>query len=78
LKPNFQRSAAQREVDIDTRGRKRRRYRQWLAPLEKLLSLDHPEQYLRHRRSVAGNLSDTEAVLRMRRAREAMFQDIAA
>jgi len=81
---NFHRPSAQPEVEIDAKGRKRRRYKQWLTPLEKLLSLDRPEQYLRQGRSVdalrraAGALSDTEAAIRLQRARDAMFLDIAA
>jgi len=81
---NFHRPCAQPEVDIDPKGRKRRRYKQWLTPLEKLLSLDQPEQYLRQGRSVAaleraaGALSDTEAAVRLQRARDAMFHDLAA
>jgi transposase InsO family protein len=81
---NFHRPSAQPEVVIDAKGRKRRRYKQWLTPLEKLLSLDRPEQYLRQGRSLdalkraAGALSDTEAAIRLQRARDAMFLDIAA
>jgi len=81
---NFHRLCAQPEVEIDARGRKRRRYKQWLTPLEKLLSLDRPEQHLRQGRSVAalrraaGTLSDTEAAVRLQRARDAMFRDLAA
>jgi transposase InsO family protein len=79
---NFHRPSAQPEVEIDARGRKRRLYKTWLTPLEKLLSLDRPEQYLRHGRSLAalnraaGALSDTDAALRLQRARDAMFADI--
>jgi len=81
---NLHRPCAQPEVEIDAKGRKRRRYKQWLTPLEKLLSLEKPEQYLRPGRSVAalkraaGALSDTEAALRLQRARDAMFRDLAA
>jgi len=79
---NFHRPSAQPEVEIDAKGRKRRLYKQWLTPLEKLLSLEKPEQYLRHGRSLealkraAGALSDTEAALRLQRARDAMFADL--
>jgi transposase InsO family protein len=81
---NFHRPSAQPEVEIDARGRKRRLYKKWLTPLEKLLSLDRPEQYLRQGRSVealkrhADALSDTEAALRLQRARDRMFRDLAA
>ncbi len=81
---NLHRPCAQPEVEIDAKGRKRRRYTQWLTPLEKLLSLEKPEQYLRPGRSVAallraaGALSDTEAAVRLQKARDAMFLDLAA
>jgi transposase InsO family protein len=81
---NFHRPSAQPEVEIDAKGRKRRRYRQWLTPLEKLLSLEQPGQYLRAGRSLAAllraasALSDTEAAVRLQRARDAMFLDLAA
>jgi len=79
---NFHRPSAQPEIEIDKKGRKRRLYKQWLTPLEKLLSLDEPEQYLRHGRTLAAlkraarALSDTDAALRLQRARDAMFADI--
>ncbi len=68
---NFHRPSAQPEIEIDAKGRKHRRYKQWLTPLEKLLSLDQPEQYLRQGRTLdalkraAAALSDTEAALRL-------------
>ena len=80
---NFHRPSAQPEVEIDKKGRKRRLYKQWLTPLEKLLSLEKPEQYLRHGRTLAalkraaGALSDTDAALRLQRERDAMFADLA-
>jgi len=79
---NFHRPSAQPEVHIDARGRRRRLYKRWLTPLEKLLSLDRPEQYLRPGRTLAalqraaGALSDTEAALRLQRARDAMFASL--
>jgi len=69
---NFHRPYAPPEVEIDAKGRKRRRYKQWPTPLEKLLSLDPPEQHLRTGRSMkglkrhAGALSDTEAARKSR------------
>jgi len=79
---NFHRPSAQPEVEIDASGRKRRRYKTWLTPLEKLLSLDKPERHLRQGRTLgalkraAGALSDTDAALRLQRARDAMFADL--
>jgi transposase InsO family protein len=80
---NFHRPSAQPEVEIDKKGRKRRLYKKWLTPLEKLLSLEKPEQYLRQGRTLAalkraaGALSDTDAALRLQRERDAMFADLA-
>lgn len=79
---NFHRPSAQPEVEIDAKGRKRRLYKQWLTPLEKLLSLDQPEQFLRQGRTLdalkraAQALSDTDAAVRLQRSRDAMFADI--
>jgi len=81
---NLHRPAAQPEIEIDAKGRKRRLYKKWLTPLEKLLSLDRPERYLRPGRTLAalkraaGALSDTEAALRLQRARDAMFASLEA
>jgi transposase InsO family protein len=79
---NFHRPSAQPEIHIDPRGRKRRLYRRWLTPLEKLASLQNPQQYLRPGRSLAAlqraarAVSDTEAALRLQHARDAMFADL--
>jgi transposase InsO family protein len=79
---NYHRPSAQAEIRIDAKGRKRRLYKQWQTPLEKLLSLDSPQQYLRPELSiealqrVASSMSDTEAARRMQQAREAMFTQI--
>jgi hypothetical protein len=43
----YHRPCAQADVDVDAKGRKRRRYRRYQTPLETLLSLPHPQQYLR-------------------------------
>lgn len=79
---NYHRPSAQATVEIDPRGRKRRLYKQWLTPLEKLLSLDKPQQYLRPGLTVealerlANTLSDTDAAIRLQKAREALAQQI--
>jgi hypothetical protein len=68
---NYHRPSAQAEILLDAKGRKRRRYACWQTPLEKLLSLDYPQQYLRPGltpkalQRVAMALSDTEAARRM-------------
>lgn len=76
---NYHRPCAQPEVSIDHRGRKRVRYRQYSTPLEALLNLDNPGQYLRKGLSVnalkriANVISDTEAARRMQKAKYRLF-----
>jgi IS30 family transposase len=76
---NYHRPSAQAEITTDARGRQRRRYPHYLTPLEKLLSLDHPAQYLRPGltpatlQRVALVHSDTEAARRMQAAKQALF-----
>jgi hypothetical protein len=79
---NYHRPSAQAEVRIDAKGRKRRLYKHWQTPLEKLLSLDRPQQYLcpglsiNALKRVAATMSDTEAARRMQQARNSMFEQI--
>ena len=79
---NYHRPSAQATVEIDAKGRKRRLYKQWLTPLEKLLSLDHPPQYLRPGitvetlKRVAGTMSDTDAATRLQTARSTLGEDL--
>ena len=79
---NYHRSSAQAEVHIDAKGRKRRLYKLWQTPLEKLLSLDRPQQFLRPGltvaalKRVAASISDTEAARRMQQAKYTMFEQI--
>jgi hypothetical protein len=79
---NYHRPAAQAEVHIDAKGRKRRIYKLWRTPLETLLALDRPQQYLRPGLSVAAlkrvaaAMSDTEAARRMQQAKNHMFEEI--
>ena len=76
---NYHRPSAQSEITTDARGRQRRRYPRYLTPLEKLLSLDRPEQYLRPGltpatlQRVARVHSDTEAARRMQAAKQTLF-----
>src|SRR6266700_271812 len=44
---NYHRPCAQADVEIDERGRKRVRYKRYQTPLETLLGLEKPAQYLR-------------------------------
>jgi hypothetical protein len=78
----YHRPSAQAEIQIDSKGRKRRLYKLWRTPLETLLSLDRPQQFLRPGLSlgalkrVAASMSDTEAARRMQQAKNTMFEQI--
>jgi transposase InsO family protein len=79
---NYHRPCAQADVAIDAKGRKRVRYKRYQTPLETLLALDKPAQYLRPGISVntlkriAGALSDTDAAVRMQRAKSKLFEQL--
>ena len=79
---NYHRPSAQAQVRIDDKGRKRRLYKQWQTPFEKLLSLKQPQQFLRPGLSinalkrVAASMSDTEAATRMQQNKNSMFEQI--
>jgi hypothetical protein len=79
---NYHRPSAQAEIQIDSKGRKRRLYKLWRTPLETLLSLDRPQQFLRPGLSlgalkrVPASMSDTEAARRMQQAKNTMFEQI--
>jgi len=70
---NYHRPCAQADVEIDESGRKRVRYKRYQTPLETLVALDKPAQYLRQGLSInalkriAAALSDTDAARRMHR-----------
>jgi transposase InsO family protein len=79
---NYHRPCAQAEVEIDHRGRKRVRYKRYQTPLETLLALDKPAQYLRPGLSsnalkrIAAALSDTDAARRMQQAKAKLFNQL--
>lgn len=79
---NYHRPCAQADVEIDAKGRKRVRYKRYQTPLETLLALDKPAQYLRQGLSinalkrVAGAVSDTEAASRMQQAKNRLFEKL--
>jgi len=79
---NDHRPCAQADVEVDAKGRKRRRYRRRQTPLETRLALPKPQQYLRPGITVAtlqrigGLMSDTEAALRMRTAKHKLFDQL--
>jgi transposase InsO family protein len=76
---NYHRPCAQPEASIDARGRKRICYRRYQTPLETLLALPNPGQYLRSGLStnalkrIAAAISDTEAARRMQQAKAKLF-----
>ena len=79
---NYHRPCAQADVELDAKGRKRRRYRRYQTPLETLLSLPKPQQYLRPGlnvatlKRIAGRMSDTEAARRMQEAKHKLFEQL--
>lgn len=79
---NYHRPCAQAEVQIDDKGRKRVRYTRYQTPLETLLGLHQPVQYLRQGLSInalkriAGALSDTDAARRMQQAKTKLFEKL--
>jgi len=79
---NYHRPCAQADVEIDEKGRKRTRYKRYQTPLETLLGLDKPAQYLRQGLSInalkriAGALSDTDAAARMQQAKSKLFETL--
>ena len=79
---NYHRPCAQPEASIDEKGRKHIRYRRYQTPLETLLALPNPAQYLRPGLSVnalkriAAAISDTDAARRMQQAKAKLFQQL--
>jgi hypothetical protein len=76
---NYHRPCAQADVTFDEKGRRRCLYRRYQTPLETLLALPHPAQYLRPGltpavlQRIAGTRSDTEAAERMQQAKRRLF-----
>jgi transposase InsO family protein len=79
---NYHRPSAQAEIEIDARGRRRRLYRSWKTPLEKLLALDRPQQYLRPGLSIAtleriaAAMSDTDAAKQLQKGKLRLFAQL--
>ena len=73
-----------RKVRIDEKGRKRCSYPRYQTPLETLLALPNPAQYLRPGMSLeilqrtAAAHSDTEAARRMQQAKQKLFTQLHA
>jgi hypothetical protein len=76
---NYHRPCAQADVTCDEKGRRRCLYRRYQTPLETLLALPNPAQYLRPGltpavlQRIAGSRSDTEAAERMQQAKRQLF-----
>ena len=79
---NYHRPCAQADVEIDEKGRKHVRYKRYQTPLETLLALDKPAQYLcrglsiNALRRVAAALSDTDAARGMQQAKNKLFEKL--
>ena len=76
---NYHRPCAQADVTFDEKGRRRCRYRRYQTPLETLLALPNPAQYLRPGltpavlQRIAATRSDTEAAQRMQHAKRQLL-----
>jgi len=76
---NYHRPCAQADVTCDEKGRRRCLYRRYQTPLETLLALPNPAQYLRPGltpavlQRIAATRSDTEAAERMQQAKHRLF-----
>ncbi len=79
---NFHRPYAQADVEVDAKGKQRRRYRRYQTPLETLLVLAKPTQHLRQGvtirslQQIARTISDTQAARQMQRAKQALFLEM--
>lgn len=83
---NYHRPCLFSEDEVNAKGKIKKRYRQKdvMTPLEKLASLDHPDQYLRpgitlkNLQEDAAKISDNEAAAQWQKARAILFQSIHA
>jgi transposase InsO family protein len=79
---NYHRPCAQPDLTLDEKGRTRYVYHRYQTPLETLLALPNPAQYLRPGLTVAvlqriaGTRSDTEAAQRMQHAKRRLFTQL--
>jgi transposase InsO family protein len=79
---NYHRPCAQPDLVIDEKGRTRYVYHRYQTPLETLLALPNPAQYLRPGLTVAvlqriaATRSDTEAAQRMQHAKRKLFEQL--
>ena len=69
-------------MEVDAKGKQRRRYRRYQTPLETLLALPKPKQYLHpgvrlaSLREIARHMSDTQAARQMQRAKQTLFLEM--
>lgn len=76
---NYHRPCGFASVYVDGKGKERKKYETYLTPFEKLLSLKHPERYLREGisledlRKKAREESDTEFAKKMQEAKRKLF-----
>ena len=79
---NYHRPCAQPEVEIDSKERKRIRYRRYQTPFETLLEIEEPHQYLRPPLSIHAlkriqmARSDTDAAHAMQQAKDRLFDQL--
>jgi transposase InsO family protein len=79
---NYHRPCAQADIQIDEKGRRRCFYRRYQTPLETLLALPQPAQYLRDGltlavlQRIAAARSDTEAAQCMQQAKRKLFEQL--
>ena len=79
---NYHRPCAQADVRFDQKGRRRYVYQRYQTPLETLLALPNPAQYLRPGltptvlQRIAATRSDTEAAQRMQHAKRQLFEHL--
>jgi transposase InsO family protein len=79
---NLHRPCAQADVEVDANGKQTRRYQRYQTPLETLLALPTPQQYLRpgvtvrSLREQARRQSDTQAAQQMQQAKRNLFLEM--
>jgi transposase InsO family protein len=79
---NLHRPCAQADIEVDAKGKQRRRYRRYQTPLETLLAIPESGQYLRAGVTTetlqrqAQRLSDTEAAQQMQHAKQKLFMEM--
>jgi transposase InsO family protein len=79
---NYHRPCAQADLVIDEKGRQRYVYHRYQTPLETLLALPNPTQYLRPGltpavlQRIAAARSDTEAAQRMQQSKRKLFETL--